>query len=344
MTIPIQAQRIVSVPSLLFARWLPIKEDDMIVVEDAGLTLRLWCDMSCTSWSEKDATELPSCANVPVHAVKVEVQVKEVSDELAAFLVDSGRKASFPPESALKEQSIALGERVHQFALTYFNRLIAYARTNKGQYWLEEYPINAGRMSSDFAQFHAELKVDSLDWCRFRPTDRHHMKVILMDESRYVQEADWPQFTAFVKSKRRPSLVPQLLASAETLAGIDHRRAALVEAVAALEVAVAEFGRAPRADHAFGPTLGKRMRLESLESQIKHLGLSATIKYLFPVMFNEEQLPTAVLQGCQEAVEQRQNVVHNGQRDVSQEKLSVYLSTVRSACAILANYQEGIDE
>ena len=38
MTIPVQAQRIVSVPSLLFGRWLPTKEEDCIVVDDSNLS------------------------------------------------------------------------------------------------------------------------------------------------------------------------------------------------------------------------------------------------------------------------------------------------------------------
>ena len=134
------------------------------------------------------------------------------------------------------------------------------------------------------------------------------------------------------------------MASAEELAGIAHRRASLVEAVTALEVAVAAFARMPDAQTAFGSKLANRMRLQSLESEISQLELSSAIKYLFPVIFTEEQLPTEVLRGCQESVEQRQSVVHNGQRNVDRVKLQMYLTSRRSAYSILGSYEETLSQ
>jgi hypothetical protein len=340
MTIPVQAQRIVSVARLLFGRWLPTKEEDFIVVDDGELSLKLWWEMSCTHWAEKDASELPGCLNVPVHLVKADVLAKGVPDELAEYLVQSGNKGAFLPDSPLKQQSVALGKRVHGLALTYFNRLVAYVRTHLGQYWLEEYPIDSDRIASDFAGFNAMLKVDASDWCRFRPTDEHRMTITMMDESRYIREPDWPRAKEFVKSLQRTSLVLELLSNAELFAGTDHRRAALVEAVTGLEVAISDFAKRPKAQEAFGPLLAERLDTPSLKAQVNHLGLSGSIRYLLPVIFPQQKLPTDLLRGCQRAVEERVNVVHYGQRDVPKDKLATYLDSIRKVCSILGKYEE----
>jgi hypothetical protein len=297
MTIPVPTQKIVSVPSLLFGRWLPTKEEDFIHVNDGDLSLKLWWDTSCTHWPEKDASELSGCVNVPVHSIKADVHINEVSDDLMVFLIEAGKEGKYLPDSSLKQQSEELGQRVHRFVLSHFNRLVSYVSAQKGQFWLEEYPIVSDAMSSDFARFSATLTVDA-SVCHFRPTDVHRLTITLMDESRYLREADWPKAKDFVKSAERTSLVLQLLASAESFARMDHRRAALVEAVTALEVAISEFAKSPKAQEAFGSVLAERFDTPSLKSQVEHLGLSGGVRYLLAVIFSPERLPTNLLRAC----------------------------------------------
>ena len=119
---------------------------------------------------------------------------------------------------------------------------------------------------------------------------------------------------------------------------------ALTEAVSALEVAVHAFGRFPSTEKAFGPILGARLRLSSLSEQVQHIGLSGTVKYLLPAIFPEEKLPTEILQGCQEAVEERQNVIHNGKRDVDSNHTVRYLASIRKLCSILETYSDPTPE
>jgi hypothetical protein len=44
------------------------------------------------------------------------------------------------------------------------------------------------------------------------------------------------------------------------------------------------------------------------------MGHSGTIRDLFPVIFPEDEMPGDLPKSCQEAVEERDNVVHDGQR------------------------------
>ena len=69
------------------------------------------------------------------------------------------------------------------------------------------------------------------------------------------------------------------------------------------------------------------------------MGFSGTIHYLFPVIFSKEKMPTDILTDCQDAILERQNVVHNAQRDVPEDRLSVYLEAIRKMCRLLEAYQ-----
>jgi hypothetical protein len=226
--------------------------------------------------------------------------------------------------------------------LTYLNRLINYARSIKGQYWLQEYPLDkAEGLYAVNLDFKARALIDS-EWVRWFPDVRQLVIGRVggcQDRDRFIDKDSWPQVKQFVTSKRRTSLVWELLAGAEWLAGMGHRRSALTEAITALETAISEFSNQPKAEETFGPLISERMNVVSLESCIKRMGLSGTIHYLFPVIFTEEKMPTEVLSHCQEAMLQRQNVVHNAQRDVQEDKLSMYLEAIRKMCRLLEAYQ-----
>ena len=149
---------------------------------------------------------------------------------------------------------------------------------------------------------------------------------------------DWNEAREFVLKGRRTRLVDELLVGAEELASEGYRRGALTEAVTALEVAIHEFARHP-ATQAFGAKLGQRMDVPKLSKQVEHLGLSGTVRYLLPAILKNDQVDTEVLRECSRAVEMRQNVVHNGQRDVEEAKLQSAIAGIRRLCFALERLQ-----
>ena len=206
----------------------------------------------------------------------------------------------------------------------------------KGQYWLRKYPLD--KVEGTYAvhiALGAKVRVGS-EWFRWFPDVR---QLIIsreggcQDENRFIEQDSWLEAKEFVMSRRRTDLVWELLAGAEWLAGLGHRRSAITEAVTALEVAVFDFAR--RQEDVLDATISSRVNVSSLKNWIEHMGLSGTLNYLFPLIFSEEQIPSDVLGGCQEAIQQRQNVVHNGQRDVREDTLSLCLHSIRSACRLL---------
>lgn len=335
MEIPIE-------PALIFSHWLPIKEYDFIRIDKENMMLKFWFDLKCTMHlGELDEAELSRWTNVGAIKIFADVTVKKVRNELLEYI--KNRDYSKPPkpeEQHLQEEYEKLGKEVYVFTLSYFNRLIAYTRTQLGQYWLQEFSIKLDTMGTDFANFKTKARVDESNWIRWSPTQIVGLvSSIRSDKDRFLTRHTWSGAAKFVSSSNKTNLILELLAGAERLAENGHTRSALTEAVTALEVAVHEFGRDNNANLTFGSIMASRLGTQTLKKQIEDMGLTGTINYLFPVIFTEEQMPKELLESCQNAITERQNVVHNGQRQVDRKKLYSFLASIRKMCTILNKFQ-----
>jgi hypothetical protein len=325
------------VPSLTFSHWLPIGTEHAIRASQDEMTLALWFDEKCTWWaSQPTAEELKNHVNVLAHYVNADITVNNVPKDLSLYM--QGRdftRLATETENGLQSAYDLLGRQIGAFTLSRVNRLIGYARARKGQYWITELEFDPRRIHSLFNHFEARGSIDEGPTFRFQPATSEHITITTDSESKYIVESEWPAFQAFVEGIGNPALVGELLAGAEHLWRIGHRRGALTEAVTALEVALYGFGRNPRTNLAFGQLLATRLATSSIAAQIKHLGLSASVGYLLPMILPETILPSDVLRGCQTAITLRQNVVHNGQRDVDEHATRSAVSSIRRCCEIL---------
>lgn len=335
-------------PLLVFHRWLPLNDDEALILDQNDIRVRLWFDLNCSMLKEADFVDIEKHANVVVMRVHVDVEMREIPDELAEFIYEereryaSGPKAD--PDDRYKRLSklyLDMGQRVLQSAIGAYNRLVTYARITKGQYWLEERTVDFDRMASDFAEFRAKVKIGSREWIRWHPTSEvivHVRAVNAEDLARYISKADWPQAKEFLKGRSRPDLVLELLANSEALADVGYRRSAIIEAVAALEVATSRFSESPKLEAVMSAEFLNRIDARSLKSQVEHMGFSATIRFLLPLLFREEVLSSELIAQCQRAIEIRGNVVHQGQRDVDADDLLPLLKAIRETCVILARF------
>lgn len=336
LEIPIPTEPLVGASALTFARWLPIGDSQAINVERDGIALKLWFDITSTCGLSQDKEEdLPRMTNVLAHRMFADAVVHNVPEALLRYMADRDfTRAATPEEQSLQQRYDEVAELLLTLLLQTLNRLLSYVRTTKGQYWLGEYPIDIGQMSSYYVQFKAKARGERGPWFRFGPSSIISMTVEFPSEKRSVHQDEWDEIRAFVRGASRTPLVGTLLAGAEALAANGQRRSALTEAVTALEVALYTFARHPDAERAFAPRLAQRIN-GSLRHQIEHMGLTGSISFLLPVILSESQLPEQVIQGCQEAIAQRQNVVHQGQRDVQTENLRTSIAAIRSMCDLL---------
>lgn len=323
--------------AITFTHWLPVGRDKGIVVQDGDIRVLLWFDEKCTWWaSQPTSDELKKYVNIDARYIYADVQVRGLGPDLLKYI--QTRDFSRIPEKVddpLQLDYIKVARDVLTSAIHRVNRLIAFSRSYKGQYWLSEYKIDFDRLRSYFCAFEGRAQVDDGPTFMFHPSQTDVMRVTTEGEDRYVTESDWPALSEFVIGGSKPQLIGELLAGSEHLLSIGHYRSAITEAVTALEVAIFRFAGNCNADKAFAPHMAQRLALGSLKSQVDHLGLSATVNYLLPTVLPEELLPASVISECQFAISRRQTIVHNGQRNVPESDARRAVSAIRACCQLL---------
>jgi len=65
------------------------------------------------------------------------------------------------------------------------------------------------------------------------------------------------------------------------------------------------------------------------------MGLTGSVSYLLPLLFPAKILSAEMLRSAREAIQQRQNVVHGGAREVHPDELQRFLRSLREFCDIL---------
>jgi hypothetical protein len=330
MSVPIECRPIVSLPAVLFAGWLPDSSSDHIIVDKDRLRAELWFDRSCLNYPA--GTDPLTHDNILAHALKLEVAVDGLDDEFIQAIIDASKLPS-PEGTPFSDRYEELGKEIYDLTMITVNRLITFVRVDKLQYWLQELEVDAGRMASAFVHFQAVCSIDRANWYMWRPTSRELMLTVLPYRTTWITREDWITAGEYVRSGRSGKFVPDLLATAIANAWSGNRRSALVEAVTALEVAVSEFARSPKSEQAFGKIFSERMDVSSLKSQVSHMGISGSIKYLFPVIVPEASVSNESFRTCSKALEERNNVVHNGQRDVSPSKIHKYITSIEKICS-----------
>lgn len=326
-------------PYITFYKWIPEDLSDAIVLSKNSKEISISIDKSCVSTLREVTDELISnWVNVSVAKINVEVVVKDVDEDLVGFIFDEreshkdihhGLKPGEHEYGVLKERYQNLGIEVAEIALYAFNRVVSFARNAKGQYWLNEHKFNKNRLNSLNNQFQAKAKIDNGEWFRWCPPNVDRITIYSdIDEGAAIRREDWDSASDFVVSSNRPNLVFELIANSRQLFNRGHMRSSVIEAVAALEVAVSKFGSSTNIKKLSAITLTDRIDIDRLGTQMQHLGFSGSIRYLLPLLFPENVLPTNVLSKCYKALEVRNNVVHQGQREVSSDLVREILRDV----------------
>lgn len=321
----------------VFNRWLPIGPDNGIRVGQDNLELLLWLDPKAAQWaSELSEEDIPRHVNITAHRIYADISTTTDDAELLTYMAN--RDFSRQPteeEEPLAERYEILGREVFSLLRDGINRLMTFIRVEKGQYWLE--PVEIDLDNEPSVQFEARAQVDDGSWFRWQSSQTSSLVVSMPRDRdpRFLTEPDWAEAQAFVSGKSQPDLTRQLLAAAEALADAGNERVALTEAVAALEVALGRFAQSPKPDYLLSETIQSRLGLESLKSLHQRLGLTASVSLLLPLLFDSVKLPSTTLATCREAIVERQNVIHSGQRRVDPDKLLGYLREIRELCKVL---------
>ena len=335
--------------TIAFYRWLPTRKEDALIVKKDNHIVRLWIDNSCIRWGALGEEEIKNWVNIPVSKVYIDVEIQDLPDELVRFIYDEsdrpkeihhGIKPGEENYDELNSSYKNIGKEVLQSALEVYNRFIAFARNNKGQYWLSERKFDEKRISSMNIEFRSKVCSNNYDWVRWCPP---FIDVITLDlgsesEETSIKKEEWKEINQFISGNSRPNLALELLANAQSLLYSDHRRSAIVEAVSALEVAIYRFADAPKISASLPDEQKERIYARGLGKTIEKIGLLPTVNYILPVLFAPTILPDEILSQCREAIEIRNNIVHNGYRDIEEQKARASITAVMKTCKVILEY------
>lgn len=336
MQIPVAVEHFVPVPNLIFTRWLPLAEQDSIAYQNGRIRTKLWFDDTVAGKAvQQSISDLHNWVNPGAHFVWVDSWVENVPVELSEYIYSREyRDNPYGTDPSLEEHFRGIGNEVAEAAISMYNLLISHVRSFKGQYWLSEYEYDSDRSRATLQHFRAKILNSEQEWLPFLPgTDV--INVESMDDNRFITQADWEVIKQGVLSGRKPSLVGILPSGAEELMARGQSRSAITEAVTALEVALYKFASSPNAEHLANTGSEFRRDLSGIKSRIDRLGLTASVAYLLPILLPRDVLSDDILKDVGDAISARQNVVHNGQRQVAPNDLARYMKGLRSICETL---------
>lgn len=326
--------------ALALGDWALPADEDRPIASEGELRLRFWIDNSCTYLPDVSDDVLNNYSEIEVARINVEVSGIDVSDAFADVIIKMSSETNFLPEHIaatydpkLIDEYNALGYSVFSAVIKHFNRFVSYVRAVKGQYWLQQYPTG-GDFRSNLITLRARVKLKDFDWLRLTTTGMSVYKVPAWFRGREIVRDDWKGIHDHLAGQRKAPLVGQLLAGADEFRDSGHTRAALTEAVSALEVAVSQFAHRASPE-SWTTTFAGRSSAENFESHVQHLGTTCTVGYLLPVLFSEEQIPQATLKLCHDAIIERNAVIHTGKREVVEERLQAFLDAIRDLCGRL---------
>ena len=325
---------------LIFTHLLPSEESALSVGADLErLPVRLWTGHDCLNHIGDIApADVHRHVNLMINRFHVEISLGEVDPDLINYVVEGRGLRKNDGDAALDEKYEQLGLRVFDTAMYAVNRLLEYARVEKGQYWLGPVNYELENQYSFFNASNAEVSFGTRNPVRWSPPRRgiHASAYFCGDNGRYLTEAVWHEAGEYLRSPRRPDLVNELLARAEQLLDDGYLRASVIESVVAFEIAIDRFVKAPAVHMLAARAQTNRIDLAGLPKLRDKLGLRGTVSYLLPLVLDDESLPEALLDSVRQAITLRGNLVHNGQRMVAEAEAGRSVRSVRQACTTLA--------
>ncbi len=157
----------------------------------------------------------------------------------------------------------------------------------------------------------------------------------------YLNQDKWNKIMIYLNSTDRINLSNELLSNSMSLLfKYQHRRSAVIEVVTALEVSLSSFSQKPNIEKLNYLIPINRIDIKNLKQQVSHLGFSGSIRYLIPILFKNDVVSNELLKTCYKAIEVRNNIVHQGQRDIKTDDAENYISAINELATILIEYTE----
>lgn len=153
------------------------------------------------------------------------------------------------------------------------------------------------------------------------------IEVIVSGNEEYITREDWKDIKEFMNTEHRIDFSLKLLAKSKVLKSYGHGNNAIVDSVIALEIALNEFGKKPDIQKLMEYDASEEIDLDSLNKTIAHLGFTASVNYLLPLILPKGLVDYAAFQSVKEVINIRQNIIHNGQKKVQRDKFKLMIAS-----------------
>lgn len=250
-----------------------------------------------------------------VRGAWVELSV-EVPEELLPSVCSGEHAVKYrlPSAGGVPPEIDAVFRAIYADATWALNLLITSFRVAADQLWLEEIPSEPDYIGNFFRRVQiAELVAGTV-----RHTLAAAPYAVTIDRGgRSVANQVKIEAVRKIVEKGRVPLAAELLANAERHYEQAHYRAAIVEVAAAIEATMHRFANRPdfsRLDAERVERLGLPM-----SKIVGDLGMRACVRLLLPLIVPEAVLDDYAVEGLVQAIELRNEVVHNGKRALDKE-------------------------
>ena len=235
----------------------------------------------------------------------------------------------------MRDRAVATAENCYEFVGTAYNRLIGFLRGKRHLYWLKDHQLDLPNVALAFDAFRAQVSRDGDAWLKWDGSQTVTVTMAISSSWPMVEPGDWQEAASFLPSTGRFDFAFQLLANAAALAEQGHRRSAIIDAVTALEVTLSKLTSADDANRHFVEPYSRRINGLAPAKLYAKVGLRGMVGVYLPLLLDESTTTTETLRIVDRAIEQRNAVVHNGQKDVDSRQLEDMIDVIRELCSSL---------
>jgi hypothetical protein len=297
----------------MFNRWLPDGRADgvRLPVADARNEIKVWFERRCyvqdgflrydaARRNEFDLSVMRSQGRINAGYLFGEAAFVPVSEpELKSLDTDQRNGADYA----------AVGKRLLDFLVPSIAAFVNVLRLQYGQYWLRPILPWDSRQESlgnycQGLQLKWKPTPSGSTWRDFRPTD-----LVIegtgyvhgpLEYEKYLTERDWRSLQQGHGLAGGSSLALEVVSDAQTLRRGGHVRAALVQSVSALEIAIGQFLSARKKETPLAIDVVPRFKEIPLPEQLCLVGVLA------------KGIASATLDTALKAIETRNKIVHEG--------------------------------
>jgi hypothetical protein len=321
--------------AIYFCRWVPRETKDDIICNDGDVEIRIGLSEQFKRHFQPSENEIPNHLNIGADLIRLSAHRVTISDKLANFIKRHiSHAATGLPPADVHNEYLEIARRLHKEMLRRLNRFLGYAYAIKGQWHAEGIEYDPDNASQFFIRYEAKAIFEDGSSYRFYPDSSHRIRVYITDKQTCIAASEWDDVKEFVAGIRRTPLVGHLLANAQALMSKGYNRNAVIEAVSALETALSKFRR-EWSNASIDESIQKRTDASGIEAVFEKVGFRGAFAVLLPMLFDDAVLPTKTLTVCREAIDLRNNLIHNGSRDANEADVRRMISSIKDCCTRL---------